>query len=393
MDALIRRRIVVIDQYFPPDTSATARIISDFAEVCVEQRAPLTIVCGFPSYDPGPRLSWRPLRRVRSAGMTRYVIGSTGFDRRSALGRVCNYVSFMVGAALLIPLVCRKAAVVVLTDPPMAPLLGWWARRAGHPASVALWIQDLHPDFGVAAGLLSDNVVVRAWRSGLRAALRAADDVIVLGRDMARRVEQVGVAAPTRVVHNGWSGVARQPQRDVGDGARRVRVMHFGNIGFAGPWPSVLAAARALVDVAEFEFIGGGAGEAEFADAPSNVAVFSRVAHSEVSRLAAQADLLLVGVRAGLEGYVVPSKGYEMMALGRPLLVVSVPDSEMRLLVEERGCGLTVDDRPEALVEAIRSVAAGHVDLAAMANNAATAAGEFERKAQFALLVEALSSA
>jgi hypothetical protein len=384
-----RRRIVLIDQYFPPDTSATARIAADFATACTTSGAPLTIVCGYPSYDPSSRPAWRPLRRIRETGRTRYVIGSTGFDRRSALGRVCNYLTFMVGATLVIPFVVARAAVVVMTDPPMVPLLAWWAKRVGRPASVAVWVQDLHPDFGVAAGLMRNGVGVRAWRRALRAALRSADDVVVLGRDMAERVGVLVEVVP-RVVHNGWSGV--QPGASSArptDGP--LRVMHFGNLGFAGPWPSVLKAARDLAGVAEFVFVGGGAAEGDFADAPGNVSFVGRVPHDEVAQLAAGADLLLVGVRSGLEGYVVPSKGYEMMALARPLLVVSAPESEMRLLVEEHRCGVTVDDDAAAIVLALRAATRG--DLAAMGERAAAAAQHYVRNTQFAVFVAALSPA
>jgi hypothetical protein len=248
-------------------------------------------------------------------------------------------------------------------------------------------VQDLHPDFGVAAGLIGNGILVRAWRRALCSALRACDEVAVLGRDMTRRIEALGVVVPTRVVHNGWSGVtasAAPPRAD-----RRLRVMHFGNIGFAGPWPSVLAAARELTDVADFVFVGGGAGEGAFNALPPNVTVAPRVAHEAVSALAAEADLLLVGVRSGLEGYVVPSKAYEMMALGRPLYVVADPTCETRLLVDERACGITVDDRADAIVAALRSPG----DLEAMAAAAVTAAVDFTRAGQFASFVTSLSPA
>jgi glycosyltransferase involved in cell wall biosynthesis len=271
----------------------------------------------------------------------------------------------------------------------MAPLLAWWVRRAGRPATVTVWVQDLHPDFGVAAGLLRNGVVVRLWRRALRAALRSADEVIVLGRDMAARIRTIADVR-TRVVHNGWSGVRAAPAASA-DIQRPLRVMHFGNLGFAGPWPSVLAAARDLVGVVEFVFVGGGAAEAEFADAAANVSLVGRVPHEEVAQLAAAADLLLVGVRAGVEGYVVPSKGYEMMALARPLLVVSVPESEMRLLVESHECGVTVDDDATAIVDALKRLP--RADLAAMGQRAAAAAQQYTRAAQFASFVSTLSPA
>jgi hypothetical protein len=328
------------------------------------------------------------LRRIEADGITRYMVGSTGFDRRSALGRVCNYVTFMLGAAWLAPVLATRHALVVMTDPPMAPLIAWWTKRISRPASTTIWVQDLHPDFGVAAGLLREGLVVRAWRRALRAALRSADEVVVLGRDMASRVRAVA-DVPTRVVHNGWSGVHALPAAPQSAGP--LRVMHFGNLGFAGPWPSVLAAARELTGVAEFVFVGGGAAEGDFANAPSNVSLVGRVPHEQVAELATSADLLLVGVRAGIEGYVVPSKGYEMMALGRPLLVVSVPDSEMRLLVDEHGCGITVDDSPEAIIAALKGL--DRNELGALAANARVASAQFARRAQFASFVATLSPA
>ena len=387
---MTRPRIVLVDQYFPPDTAATARIVDDFAAACRRDGAPLTIVCGYPSYDAPARPGWRPLRRVKGDGMTRYVIGSTGFDRRSAAGRVCNYMTFMAGAALLVPFVATRAAFVVMTDPPMAPLLAWWAKRAGRATSVTIWIQDLHPDFGVAAGLLGDSVVVRLWRRALGAALRSADQVVVLGRDMARRVQ--GIAdVPTRVVHNGWSGVAPSDAHPSTSDDRPLRIMHFGNLGFAGPWASVRHAARDLDGIAEFVFVGGGAAEGDFADAPANVSLVGRVPHAEVPTLAAGADLLLVGTRAGIEGYVVPSKGYEMMALARPLLVVAAPEAEMRLLVQDHGCGIAVDDDPAAIVAALQGVVRS--ELAAMAERARAASTEYTRAHQFGVFVALLSPA
>ncbi|HVV36191.1 MAG TPA: glycosyltransferase family 4 protein [Acidimicrobiales bacterium] len=384
-----RRRIVLVDQYFPPDTAATARIVDDFAEACRNRGAPLTVVCGYPSYDAPTRPAWRPVRIVRAAGITRYVVGSTGFDRRSGVGRAANYLTFMLGAALLIPLVTARAAFVVMTDPPMAPLLAWWAKRVGRPQSVTIWVQDLHPDFGVAAGLLRAGVGVRLWRRALAAALRCADEVVVLGRDMERRVCAVA-DVPTRVVHNGWSGVTPAAAR-ASDAERPLRVMHFGNLGFAGPWSSVLEAAGALGGVAEFVFVGGGAAEGEFRAAPPNVSLVGRMPHEQVPALAAEADLLLVGTRRGIEGFVVPSKGYEMMALARPLLVVAAPEAEMRRIVEERRCGVAIDDDPAAIVCALKGL--DRASLAAMAERARASASDFSRAGQFGVFIDTLSPA
>lgn len=380
------RGVVLVNQYFPPDTSATSRIATDFIGECERRGLRVLVVAGRPSYDPTARLSWRPVRRSTSDGSLEWVIGSSAFDRRNPIGRVLNYLTFMVGAALVVPMLRPTWPIVVMTDPPMAPLLAPLSRLRNRRRSVRVWIQDLHPDFDVATGLLRNGRLVRVWRRLLVTSLNTADEIIVLGRDMSDRVTRLGVDAPTTVVHNGWSGVDSAETQ--GSAADTLRIFHFGNVGFAGPFESVVRAMRNMQDHVELVFVGAGANEGVLADAPANVTVRPRIPHGDVAQAASEADLLLVGVRDGVEGLVVPSKGYEMMALGRPLLVVGNPGSEMRRLVTEIGCGLGCDDNPESIAAVLNSADTSRDSLADMARKGLLAAVQYRRDVQFGPFVD-----
>ena len=60
-------------------------------------------------------------------------------------------------------------------------------------------------------------------------------------------------------------------------------------------------------------------------------------------------DVHIVTVKRGLEGIVVPSKIYSILAAGRPVLAVAAAQSDAARIVVESGCGLAADpDYPAA---------------------------------------------
>ncbi len=82
-------------------------------------------------------------------------------------------------------------------------------------------------------------------------------------------------------------------------------------------------------------------------------------------------DVHVVGLAAGLSGFVVPSRVYGILAAGRPLIVSADVSSETARLVEAAGCGVTVPPgRPSELAAAIRSAHDGELDLETMGRRA-----------------------
>jgi glycosyltransferase involved in cell wall biosynthesis len=74
-----------------------------------------------------------------------------------------------------------------------------------------------------------------------------------------------------------------------------------------------------------------------------------------------------VGLAGGLSGYVVPSRLYGILSVGKPVIVAADAESETAQLVAEVGCGLVLPPgRPELLATAIRAAHDGELDLAAM---------------------------
>src|ERR1700721_868625 len=147
--------ILVLKEYYPPDTSATAKMAALVAETLAKKHQ-VTVLAGRPSYDPDEYYPFAFLRSDKSNNVTVERVGSTDFPRHEMKRRVSNYLSYL---ALAVPraLAIRPDVVLAMTDPP-----------------VARW-EEMH-----------------------RRALREAARVIVLGDDMRERILAKGVA-PDRV--------------------------------------------------------------------------------------------------------------------------------------------------------------------------------------------------
>jgi glycosyltransferase involved in cell wall biosynthesis len=77
----------------------------------------------------------------------------------------------------------------------------------------------------------------------------------------------------------------------------------------------------------------------------------------------AAADVHLVSLKRGLEGFIVPSKVYGIMAAGKPFIAAVASDSEPALIVETHGCGVRIDpDNPAALADCILHLRQSRMD-------------------------------
>ena len=185
--------------------------------------------------------------------------------------------------------------------------------------------------------------------------------------------------------------------REIRGGFRFVLV-HAGNLGFYGAWQTLIhgranaGAGRRRLGVhrrrrqkAQIE---------EAARGCPNVRFLPFRPGFEVPYVMAAGDLHVVTVKRGLEGVVVPSKVYNILAAGRPLLAVATQKTEVARFAERDGCGLAADpDDPAAVAEAVRGVLRDRDRLANMSHRARELARTYDRVGQLRSFVEAIEAA
>jgi colanic acid biosynthesis glycosyl transferase WcaI len=383
--------ILLFNEYYPPDTSATAKLAAQVAEA-LAQRHKITVVAGRPSYNPEEFYPFTLVRRDTCNGVIVERVGSTAYPRNQMRLRVSNYLTYL---ALAVPraIALHPDLVLAMTDPPIAGIAGAFvARRLGRP--FVYNIQDMYPDMALGGEIVRPGMWVRWWETMHRRALRQAARVVVIGDDMRDRILLKGIAPEkVAVVRNGTTLPASSP--NLGDPAvqkivQEIRcgfsfmVLHAGNLGFYGAWSTLIKAAEILRNEnTGLVFIGEGANlPALRASASSlpNVRFFPYRPAEQMPPVIMAADLHIVTVRRGLEGIVVPSKLYSILAAGRPVLAVAAATSDTARIVVESGCGLAADpDDPAAVAAAIRQLRGDPAKLADMGRRAREISSKYAR--------------
>jgi glycosyltransferase involved in cell wall biosynthesis len=349
-------RIIILNQFFYPDHSATSQLMTELAESLVERGLQVTAVAGRGRYNGGERLA--PKEEHKGVRIER--AWSTSFGKRSALGRVKDYLSFHYGAFMMLLRLPRHDLVMALTTP---PLIGWVALIVGRlrRMRVMMLVQDIYPDIAIALGTLpAGNPATRLIDWVSCRTLKRADRIVVLSECMRERIAaKIGEARAARidVIHNWADGSNIRPL--LKDEANPFAVEHglndafvvlfSGNLGRVNEFSTVLETAKLLRERPDivFLFVGDGA-NAEAVEEYSrrhkltNVRLLPYQPRSQLRFSLGAGQALLVTLADGLAGLSVPSKAYAIMAAGRPILFVGDPRCEIASIVEESGCGEVV---------------------------------------------------
>ena len=101
---------------------------------------------------------------------------------------------------------------------------------------------------------------------------------------------------------------------------------------------------------------------------------------SEIPNVLAAGDIHIVTVKRGLEGVIVPSKLYPILAAGKPVLAVSTRETDVARIISDAGCGVVVDpDDPQGVAAAIRELAAHPERVANMSQRARGIAPNYDK--------------
>ncbi len=364
-------KLIFVNRYFHPDHSATSQLLTDLA-VDLARTHEVVVVTSRQRYDE-PLAALAPRDSVDRVRIHR--VWTTRFGRDNLPGRAVDYLSFYFAAGIALwRIVAPGDIVVAKTDPPLISVVAAITSRL-RGAKLVNWLQDLFPEVAEALGTRWVRGPVASCLRALRnGSLRAAHTNVVLGGRMASRVEALGIRRESiRIIPNWADGARIRPidarsspiRRDWGL-QRRFVVSYSGNMGRAHEFDTILRAAR-LVQAEEeesnasakarkrtvFLFIGGGAQresiEREGRELGLTELIFKPYQPREkLSDSLGAADVHLVSLRPELEGLIVPSKIYGILAAGRPVVFIGAEDGEITQLLRRERAGFALQPGRDA---------------------------------------------
>jgi glycosyltransferase involved in cell wall biosynthesis len=348
-------KLIFVNRFFDPDESATSQLLTDLARALAARGYDVRIVCCRQLYtDPAARLA--PFEIL--AGVHIHRVATTRFGRSGLVGRAIDYASFYLAAGWrLLRLLQKGDVLVVKTDPPLLSLLG--VMVAGCKAATLItWQQDIFPEI---ASRLGSSPLPARLDAGLRRlrdwSLRRARRNVVISDRMFEYLRARGIAAERLCVIENWADPAAiRPKRSEDSGLRaewgladHFVVCYSGNLGRAHEYDTLIAAAALLRDdfTIRFLMIGDGAKMQSLRFTVRDLALgnFIFQPYQPRERLAdslAAANVHLISLLPALEGLIMPSKLYGVLAAGRPVVFIGDPDGAVSRVVGAAACGYSV---------------------------------------------------
>ncbi len=392
-------RIILLSQYFPPEVGAPQNRLFAMAKGLQAKGATVTVLTAMPNYPDmrirrGYRGKWSVREEMDGVDVRRvWLFVSKG---RGLLPRLLNYFSFVFTSFIHGLFTLRRADVLLVESPPLfLGLSAMWLGRA-KKAKLVFNVSDLWPESAVQLGLVTNRAAIAlSERLELRCYRRAA---LITGQTM-------GIVENVRARCHGKEVLWIPNGVDLGliDGLGEVQdvrgahgiptgafvLAYTGILGHAQGLEVVLRAAARLGDRHEVLFLLVGDGpEKSRLEAMAmemglqNVRFIAPMPRREALALVAASDGVVVPLRRNklFEG-AIPSKIFEALALGRPLLL-GVQGEAKRLFIEEGQAGLAFTPEDDAALEqAVRRYLADDALRAAHgANGARYVRSQFDRR-------------
>lgn len=365
--------ILFLTDNFPPESNAPANRTFEHARQWVASGHRVTIITCAPNFPDGQLFEGyknRWFQTEQMDGIT--VIRVWSFMTRNAgfVLRLLDFLSFMV-SGFLGGLRIRDADIIIGTSPQFFTVCAAYCLAKVKQRPFVFEMRDIWPESLQAVGMSNAGLSVRLAAPLADYLYRRADHLIVVTHSFKAYLQDRGVSGErVTVIPNGVdpdmfspipADISLQQELQLED---KFVVGYLGTHGLAHGLESVVEAARLAGqtdDLTAVHFITVGAGAQfdrikEIASDLDNFTMIGQVSRADILRYWSLLDASLIHLKASpLFESVIPSKMFEAMAMGVPLLH-GVGGESADIVRTSRSGICFAAEQPEALLSAIRQI-------------------------------------
>lgn len=354
-------RILLLIIQFPPDVNSTGLLMEQVCRGLQARGHRVSVMTTFPHYEHFR--VWETYRgkvaeRSDHDGMDvlRLWVYASGTKQRLA-HRALSYLSFNALATVSGLFSRRRYDVILATNGSFFSGITASAIAKAKGVPFVLNVQDLYPEVPLHTGQIRNRRLIAVLERLERFMYRQAAHLAVIAPSFRESLLAKGVPAhKISVVPNFVDTEFIRPLPRENEFSRRhglsgkFLVSHAGNVGYVYDLDTLLDAASRLTEYEDIEFliVGDGVAKPHLVDRArrlglANVRFLPFQPREALPWLRAASDVQVSLYRRGAASSSLPSKVYEIMASGRPLLASAEAGSSTRELVEATGCGLCVE--------------------------------------------------
>ncbi len=246
----------------------------------------------------------------------------------------------------------RCNLMLIASTPPTQGAMAALIKKCRH-IPLIYNLQDIFPDSLVGAGMTREGSFL--WKIGRRIedfTYRNADKIVVISEEFKRNIMAKGVPeSKIEVIYN-WVDedsvypVAKEDNpliEEFGVDPNKFTVVYAGNLGSAQNIDIIIAAAKELPGI-QFLIFGKGGLEVTIRnrimeDSLNNVLLLPIQPLERVRYVYSLGDACVVSCKSGLGGSAMPSKTWNIMCCGRPV-IASFDEGELKSILENKDCGV-----------------------------------------------------
>lgn len=325
----------IVTELFPPDETSTSYILGQIANA-MAKKYQVKIICGPEIYDKRKKLDENN-HFCLDKSIEVFRANGADLDKNTTKGKA---LSFLLMSKRMISLVKQHVRkndkVLMVTNPaPLVVLMSRLKKKVGFELNIL--VHDVFPENTKPAGLklplygMIKHVFDKAYSR--------ADQLIALGRDMKdvleKKVLNSSENIPKITIIENWADINGIKSQSMPQG--KIVLEYAGNIGRVQGLDKVI---EQLPESVDFHIYGTGSME-ETLKKMNHPRVFFHGPYfrSQQNEVLAACHIALVTLQEGMYGLGVPSKTYNILASGRPILFFGPKNSEIDLLVREKRIG------------------------------------------------------
>ena len=362
-------RILILTQYFPPETGAPQNRLFDLALKLNKKAERVDILTGFPNYPKyeiieGYKGKWRVKEEMDGLNVYRsYIFVSS---KKSLFYRLLNYFSFVISSFFAGIFRVPKVDLIICESPPL--FLGitavWLKWIKG--AKLVFNVSDLWPESAVKLGLVTNPTVIKGTTWLEEWIYRKSDFISGQTQGIVNDIQKRFPNKPIFWLRNGVDPKELDGRLKGTNWRKQVGYLdddilfYFGGLlGYAQALDTIVRAASILKDHEKIKFVIIGEGPEkerlvalkEELDA-KQLTFFPGVSKSEIADIINAADVGIIPLKKiDLFLGAIPSKIFEIIYLKKPVLL-GIEGEAKSLFVEQGKAGIAFEpENAEELAE------------------------------------------
>lgn len=363
-------KIWIISEYYYPVVVTTGYYVTEIAEYLVNKGLDVGVITSNNSYYKDDISACKKYETHN--GVTIYRKIHRQIDKDSNKKRIWRLLSLSLSFwGMSLSKIKKGDQVIVLTNPAFfllfMPLIRFMTKCKYH-----ILVHDIFPENLSSIKKINQHSKFYSFiKKMYDFAYRQADSLISLGHDMSNVLSEKTRGKTSIKLITNWADTDKivpkikectkvyNSIKNFAEG--HIIFLFAGNLGKAQGLDNIMAAISKINTTnARFLFIGAGAKSRdinEFAENNINTYSYGFINRSQQSDFLNACDIGIVTLAEGMYGLGVPSKSYNIMAAGRPILYIGEEDSEIGLCIKKYDIGWVVKpNSPDKLKEQIEYI-------------------------------------